>query len=231
MILPTKHIGEVKSLSWLNEKILRVDFDLTSKLEFTPGQFVNLLVGPNTYRSYSICSDSRKLPLSIVASVAHTGIGSDYLKALKKGDSLEMLAPCGFFALKKPFAKNLVFVATGTGIAPFISMFHELLREKFEGNVVFYFGVRNPKELFFQNVLDSFKKQFSNFDYTLCFSRECGEDPCSLGRVTKFLEVRESSHYYLCGHPEMIKDIIKLLEDQGVSKDNIFTEKFTQAVR
>ena len=94
------------------------------QLHFKPGQFVSFnetLKGKKITRPYSIVSlpDGNRFELCL--NLVHEGVFTPHLFEMKPGDSIEMSAPLGFFVVRDP-AKEAVFIATGTGIAPFRAM-------------------------------------------------------------------------------------------------------------
>lgn len=247
METPKLYKVKLKNKQMLNERDIRVDFELIepSEMYFKPGQFVNINVDENTFRSYSICSDSKQInQISIAASVDHDGVGSRFLKKIQRGDEVKLIGPSGRFHLPKPpngaseqnelynIANELVFIATGTGIAPFIPMWHKLEDLKYTGRISVYFGIRNEEALFFLDKLDYFKKVL-NFSYKICVSRPSTLWNKPKGRVTKLLDLTEflGKQYFLCGHPLMIEDMIGILHENNVLDENIFYEKFTVSTK
>lgn len=215
----------------LNARDMLVDFELINPTEihFRPGQFINLNVAENTFRSYSICSSPLlSNQITIVVSVDHDGVGTKYLKNIKINDDVSFIGPSGRFFLPDNLANSLVFIATGTGIGPFISMWYKLEELKYQGNIMFYFGVRTEDEIFFVDKMDYFKEPL-NFNYKLCVSRPSSEWKQTKGKVTELFDVSDFSNkqYFLCGHPLMIEDMLVILQKNGVPEENIFHERFT----
>ena len=95
---PKLYKAKLKGKQMLNARDMLVEFELIkpAEIHFKPGQFINLNVAENTFRSYSICSDSSLLDkVSIVASVSHEGVGTKYLKELKQSDEIRFIGPSG----------------------------------------------------------------------------------------------------------------------------------------
>src|SRR5271154_2792381 len=91
------------------------------QLHFKPGQFVSLtetLSGKKITRPYSIASLPDDNRLELCLNLVHQGVFTPHLFAMQPGDSVEMSSPLGFFVVRAP-AKDVLFIATGTGIAPF----------------------------------------------------------------------------------------------------------------
>lgn len=241
MVAPKKFSAKLTQRTCLTPKVIKLDFEVTDSpsFNFTPGQFVSIMVSDTQYRSYSIASASNNgNMLSIIASVDHQGVGVNYLKALNIGDSVTMVGPAGRFMLSPHLPDNLLFIATGTGIAPLISMLNSLASTHHSGKIRLYFGVRTESEILYAEELNRFKSTLPNFDFTICVSQPTtpltGENYFT-GRVTDLLRVQfptlsRSIQFYLCGHPQMIEDVVKFLSKNQVHGNQIFHEKFTRSV-
>ncbi len=235
MQLPKLYKAKLKSKQMLNNRDMLIDLELINPPEiyFKPGQFINLNVAENTFRSYSICSSSLLTnQVSIVVSVGHDGVGTKYLKESKKNDEVKFIGPSGKFFLPDNLLNNLVFIATGTGIGPFISMWYKLEELKYQGKTVVYFGVRTEDEIFFVDKLNYFKKVL-NFGYKICVSRPSSKWSMPKGKVTELFDISNflNKQYFLCGHPLMIEDMLSILEENNVADENIFHERFTVSVK
>lgn len=220
--------AKVNSKKQLNSKILEISFKLSDPkyLSFTPGQFVALKVAESTYRSYSIASSSKiQDEIILIAGVNYEGIGSNYLKNLKVNDEITFVGPRGKFVLDN-IQNNITLFATGTGIAPFISYLYELATKKYKGNVKLFFGNRNEDELIYLDKLESFKSEL-DFEYHIVISRNGSN--YNKGRVTDFVndKLNKEADFYICGHPNMVDDVHKLLLHIGISEANIYYEGFT----
>ena len=233
ILAPKKYIGKVAHVEWANERDILLTISLVdpSIIEFDSGQFINLKVNDVNYRSYSICSDRDDVKnVTIVASSSHNGLGANYIRSLKIGDGVEFIGSSGRFALRYPLSEEIVFVCTGTGIAPVISMLFKLSTEKCVSRIRLYFGIRSKRQMLFSDLLKSFKRELTDFDYKICVSdKEALVDKSVYGRVTEHFAIDSPSlaQIYLCGHPEMVTEMIKKLSDIGVSSDRVFHEKFT----
>ncbi len=215
----------------LNSRDLFVEYSLVNPTEmhFIPGQFINLNVAENTYRAYSIASPANEIiKLGFVISVDQPGIGANYLKNSQIGDQTKIIGPSGRFILPQNLFRDLVFVATGTGLAPYIPIFHKLVEQKYLGKIKLYFGARNETELFFIDKLDYFKQNL-NLEYIICLSQPSAEWSQPMGRVTDLFDKNDvvNKQFFLCGHPAMIDDMQNVLLSSKVDKSNIFHEKFT----
>jgi len=237
--LPQKYISKVASTNFLNKIDLEVLFEVIepNTLEFIPGQFISINCGNGTFRSYSISSSSlSKTQVGLIVAVAHEGIGSNFLKNLKVGDTVEFIGPSGRFVLPENLKETLVFLATGTGVAPILSMIDYLANTQSDANIKLYFGIRDSKELFKLDQIRDLKNKLKSFDYKICFSQELPKEldtNCIKGRVTDAFNIKDfdiaSTQYFICGNPYMVTEVSEALENNFVPKENIFHEKFTTA--
>ena len=123
-ILPTR----INSLDLLSEDIMQVKLRLppASNFEFLEGQFIDI-IGPNSIRrSYSIASiSSNKEIILLIKRVENGELSNYWFNEARLNDLLRLEGPKGTFYLRDR-VKPLVFLATGTGIAPIISILDKL---------------------------------------------------------------------------------------------------------
>lgn len=196
--------------------------------EFIPGQCVNIGLedsGINReYSSYSSLQDSKKMEFLIRA--VENGAVSTALRNLKKGEYVQLDGAYGKFTLKDPEDKNkkYIFVASGTGIAPF----HSFAMSYPNLNYTILHGVRYEQEQYD-------KKDYKKGRYVACISKnqknktEKTQNNDFSGRVTDYLRqkgVDKTATYYLCGNTDMINEVYDILRDEKVNGDQIFTEVF-----
>jgi NAD(P)H-flavin reductase len=146
---------------------------------------------------------------------------SSILATADIGSRFHFAGPYGYF-LFRPSIKQAVFVATGTGIAPFVSM----ARSKSRGFVLLH-GVSTCSELYYKPLLKSMVQH-----YIPCVSDDMPGQYSSgegfSGRVTQYLERHlepGAYDFYLCGKQEMIKDVM-LIIDSHFSGSLVYTERF-----
>ena len=105
----------------MTPSIWRLDFELDAPLRFVPGQYVKLRVAPYEWRDYSIAAATDRRLTLLISNRTH-GDGSDWADAVQPGQATEIEAPFGAYGLDGN-GRRKVFVATGTGVAPFLAMF------------------------------------------------------------------------------------------------------------
>lgn len=219
-----------------NEKFEHYHFELKNPhtLNFQAGQYVSLKVNDaGIHRAYSICSDCDiNHGIEILLDVTPQGVGVSYLQNLKYGDEISFLAPLGRFIIQdNPNREAIVLVGTGSGIAPLSSMVVDQLKNKsFEKPIILYWGLRHAKHLVWQDEFSRWSKKFSNFQFHPTLSKPEPQWPLCRGRVTDCLQTHDllpQADYYLCGGKEMINDAKEVLQQRGVSPENIFHERFS----
>jgi ferredoxin/flavodoxin---NADP+ reductase len=205
---------------------------------FTPGQFRNLALyreGQLERRAYSMASAPGE-PLEFFLNRVSGGRFSPALAELQDGDELLVEKKAqGFFTLDfVPPAEEIWFVATGTGLAPFISMLRsEQPWQRFRRIVVVH-GVRESAQLAYRDeLIDRSRAHGHKLVWIPVVSREPNAPGVLHGRMTTALTSGEleryaglalspeRSHLMLCGNPEMIKELSALLEARGLRKHRV----------
>ncbi len=187
------------------------------KFDFIAGQVIgitNSVTTPN--RLYSIASGEHEPEVRILFDVKDGGQLTPRLASLKKGDVILTTGPAGEFTCEPGPA---YWIAAGTGIAPFASMFYSGLWE----NKVLIHGERTLDRFYFE---EDFRPVL-NGDYIRCCSMEKGNGVYE-GRLTGYLRecklLPDDRKYYLCGSAEMVVQTRDLLLSEGISFDNIVAE-------
>jgi ferredoxin-NADP reductase len=184
---------------------------------FKAGQVVALKTREEEpHRLYSIASGEQEDEVAILFDLNPEGLLTPQLVKLKAGDRLWVSQPFGFF-IDEP--GPAWWIATGTGIAPFVSMCRSMNPE---GKVLIQ-GARSRSHFYFQ---DQFAAS-ALAQYIRCSSREKGEG-LFYGRLTEWLATQSSFdpslRYYLCGNAEMVVEVRDLLIEKGVPFPQIRAE-------
>ncbi len=209
---------KVIQLRFLTEStfVLRIE---RQNMQFKPGQHIIVgLKGELNQREYSVYSGEKDDYLEILVREVLDGAVSLKLKQCNPGQLLQVNGPFGSFGLEKfnMFLKKLVFISTGTGIAPF----HSFVRSYPGINYILLHGVRYNNEAYEKNDYDPAR-------YILCTSKE--GNGVHRRRVTTFLSgypVAPDMLFYMCGNNNMIYECYHILRDKGISDENIFTEVY-----
>lgn len=190
-----------------------------SRFKFEAGQHISIsIMGDYQSREYSIYSAEENENLEILVKEVDGGYFSPKLKHLKVGDMVEVHGPFGKFGLdqKRKDTHKHVFIASGTGIAPFHSMV-----KSFPGlNYEIIHGVRYSNEAYE-------KEEYEKSRLIICSSRDKNGD--FYGRLTKYLQqtdFEKNTCFYLCGNSDMIFDSMEILKDKGFDRDSVTVEVY-----
>lgn len=190
-----------------------------SRFKFEAGQHISLsITGDYQSREYSIYSAEDGDNLEILVKEVEGGYFSPKLKHLKKGDLVEVHGPFGKFGLdeKKRDTHKHIFIASGTGVAPF----HSMVKTNPELNYQLIHGVRYLNEAY--EIGDYDRKKI-----TVCTSRDKTGD--FNGRLTDYLkktEFAKNTCFYLCGNSDMIFDAMEILKSKGFDRDSVTVEVY-----
>ncbi|PJC42743.1 MAG: hypothetical protein CO040_02865 [Candidatus Pacebacteria bacterium CG_4_9_14_0_2_um_filter_36_8] len=233
---PKQYVAKLADTEPLNGKFIKFQFELVEPnlLEFIAGQYVSFLVSDKgERRSYSICSSPEvKHSFEITVDTTPEGLGVNFLKNLQFGQEVQVLGPMGVFIVQEePREENLVFVATGSGVAPFHSMIPNLLREKEDKReITLYWGLRHEEDMIWQDEFQDLAQAFPNFHFHPVLSQALQEWPLCRGHVIDCLNIHTlptgNTGYYLCGNAKMIQEIKELLINKGIAETAIHHEKF-----
>jgi NAD(P)H-flavin reductase len=203
-------------------------------ITFKAGQFVSFEVGVNEKqqtltRPYSIASPpSSTGVLTLLFNLVPGGPGSTYLFSLKEGDETSFKGPAGTFRLRDDPARDHLFVATGTGIAPIRAMLLALFEKDAACSVTLYWGLRSRRDLYWQDELAAWAKAHPTFSFVTTLSRPEDGWQGERGRVTRLVEERIASvqnlAVYLCGNSGMLNDVTAILQKKGLCP--IYREKY-----
>ena len=167
--------------SHLSEFTSHLEFEVKGvpRLGFVPGQWLSLKAstpdGEEITRAYSIASPpSEDARFAFCLNRVQDGFMSNYLCDMKEGDEITFQGPFGAFILRPPL-RDTVFIATGTGIAPFRSMLHWLLADALrhqDRQFWLLFGVRYEQDIYYREEFERLAQEHSNFDFLPTLSRE-----------------------------------------------------------
>lgn len=202
-----------------------------SALTFLPGQYVNVSVpGAAQTRSYSFSSLPRNGEVEFLVRNIPGGLMSSYLAGpAAAGDALTVTGPIGSFYLRE-VKRPALFLAGGTGLAPFLAMLEALRAQHCEQPVHMIYGVTNDADLVEVDRLADFARAIPGFTFTTVVA-----DPASSherkGYVTHHLPDAAlhggNVDIYLCGPPPMVDAVRGYLADKGVKPVSFHFEKFS----
>ena len=218
--------AQVTRVTDLTHDVREIELALVEppEIAFVAGQFVSFRVPAPTRagaatRAYSIASPPiRRSSIDLLFNLVPGGPGSTYLYSLAIGDRVRFAGPLGTFVLRDYPDRDLLFVATGTGIAPIRSMI--LARLPSARRVMLFWGLRSERDLYYQEEFRALAEQHTEFSFTTTLSQPSHAWTGPVGRVQRLVEERISSvselAAYICGNASMIRSVTDLIRRIGV---------------
>jgi CDP-4-dehydro-6-deoxyglucose reductase, E3 len=230
---PQRYIAVIESKTQLTEHVYLVNFRVQTPdtIVFLPGQTISLNVGEGLNRSMSIASlPTDTTHLLMCHDVSPMGPGSLWTLNHAVGDTATFMAPLGIFLLDKTSGRKKVFVATGTGIAPFRSMALDYLNNGGTDDMTLYWGLRYEKDLYWVEEFEELAHKYPNFRFVLTLSKPTDAWKGKVGHVTEHVMADEfhgtNTDFYLCGNKAMVKEMDEKLAAAGVPKEQIYKELY-----
>jgi CDP-4-dehydro-6-deoxyglucose reductase, E3 len=228
-IIPSK----ISVIEKLTDDVIRLVLRLppNSNFNFNSGQYVNI-IRRNVTRSYSIANSSNhKNELEFFIKKYTNGLMSEYFfKEANINDLLRLEGPIGTFFLRDSSFENIIFLATGTGIAPIKSILEGLEKshEQYQNKKIWVIiGARYQDDLFWE---PNYKNL--NIKYIPVLSRQDNDWTGSKGYVQDVVLRQqidlENTQVYACGSNEMIKSAKRLFFKNNLKENNFFSDAFVQ---
>jgi NAD(P)H-flavin reductase len=249
-VSPQRFIGVIKEKKQLTNSVYHfvIQNKHPSSLLFQPGQYVSFIINQQTRRQYTCCSAPAETQFEIVIDVSPMGVGSKYFLDKEVGDGVEYLGPLGSFALSDNSLKK-IFVATGTGIAPFRSMILEKVQsssfmvhgnnnqqqvstnyELSSMNYSLYWGLRFEHDVYWVSEFEALTRQYRGFKFFISLSKPGTTWHGLTGHITEHVFEKENTlqncEFYLCGNSAMINDMRSRLLRVNVKDERIKSDLF-----
>jgi len=238
MAFPAHNARLTRSLS-LSPFTKHLEFEIEgqTRFGFVAGQWLSLKHnqpdGEEITRAYSIASPpGGGNQFALCLNRVQDGFMSNFLCDLKEGDEISCQGPFGDFILRPPL-RDTVFIATGTGIAPFRGMLHWLLADesRHQGkNLVLVFGNRTQQDIYYHDEFLRLAAAHANFHYLPTLSRGGPEWLGLRGYVQEHVPAiaqgRVDMHAYVCGLDKMVRANRDLLKSLGWERKSILYEKY-----
>lgn len=218
---------------------LELEVTTAPRFGFVPGQWLSVKAatpeGEDMTRAYSIASPpSENGHIAFCLNRVQDGYMSNHLCSLAEGSEITFQGPFGNFILHPPM-RDTIFIATGTGIAPFRSMLHWLLADPErhqERELWLLFGARTEQDLYYRNEFDRLAVAYKNFHFLPTLSRGTPDWLGFRGYVQEHVQEivgdrkKEDMHAYICGLDRMVKANRELLKSLGWDRTSIRYEKY-----
>lgn len=205
------------------------------KFEFSPGQFVIVdfpfIDHDYPYRSYSIASTTKRHKvIELCVVLKENGAATPVMfKNSRVGDRLTVSEPQGRFVLPKSLDRDICFICTGTGVAPFRSMILDIHEKAVpHKNIYLIFGNRDEKDILYRNEFEELDRNSSNFHFlpTLSQSEWEGERGYVHPIYQRLFEDQRDAYFYICGWTKMVREAKNNLKAMGYDRRSIKIETY-----
>ncbi|WP_435258109.1 benzoate 1,2-dioxygenase electron transfer component BenC [Thioclava sp. FR2] len=227
---PEAVAAEVVGVDRLSETSFGLRVKLAKPIGFLPGQYVNLTVpGTDRHRSYSFSSAPGATEASFLIRNLPGGVMSTYLSdRAKAGDALTATGPMGAFYLR-PMERAQLWLAGGTGLAPFLSMLEQVAETGSDHPITLYYAVTRAADLVELDRVQALADRIGNVTViTVLAAADEAHD--RKGFVTDHVSASDLNggdcDVYLCGPPPMVDAVRAHFGKLGVEPANFYYEKF-----
>src|SRR3989338_616274 len=222
----------ISKIEELTPTVKNLHLSVPNDFNFTAGQFVSLVLPAKEKeirRSYSIASPPGLNHIELCVKKVDGGPGSTFLHNQKRGKKINVLGPAGKFVIGEKKDKDIVFISTGAGVAPFRSMINELLNSGHKNKIYLLTGFRYENEILYEKEFKQLAEKHKNFIYKTTITRPGEGYSGNVGRVQELIisSVEETDkRFFLCGLNAMIQDVKDFLFSIGVAEENIYFERW-----
>ena len=212
---------------------------------FEPGQYMTIGVmvdGKIVQRPYSVASPPFTAGTDGYEFYVRSVMGGTFTPLLWKlpiGHKMRMIGPKGKFMLQPGDERTHIFISSGTGNAPFVSMMRQMLHDGTTRKVVFLNGVSYANELGYEDILEDWERT-GEFPVTFIPTVSRPNDPANAdwmgrtGRVEMILApvleelglTPANSVAYICGNPDMILAAEQTFLERGYPEDQVHKELY-----
>jgi predicted ferric reductase len=203
-------------------------------MRFRPGQFawLTILSSPFSIREHPFSFSSSALhPDRLMLSIKELGDFTSTVKDIQPGTRAYLDGPYGTFTIDFHTAPGYVFVGGGVGITPFMSMLQTFADRNDHRPLYLFYGNRDWEGMTFREQIEELKTRLNlNVTYILEEPHEGWEGETGFMTTELFAnELPQNRHqlqYFVCGPEIMMKVIENILENLGISDEQVQSERF-----
>jgi NAD(P)H-flavin reductase len=239
VVLPEAGMGKleatVTSIEYLNADILGIRLKPSRLMQYRAGQFINLFKDEATARSYSLASvPALNEELFLNVRKVPSGLMTSWIFAnLKAGDTIRISEASGdCFYVPGNADRNILLIATGSGLAPLYGIIRDALLNGHQGKLSLYHGSNNARGFYLVEELKALAKAHHNFTYVPCVSEDEAEVRAGYAQGM-VLDVALADNpdlsgwrIFLCGNPDMVNAAREQTFFAGASMSEIYADPF-----
>ncbi len=200
--------------------------------DFKSGQFmiIRLVREGIISESHPFTISSSPTSSRLSVSIKSAGDFTSTIRNTRITDYAYIEEPYGIFSFLNFDDDDLILIATGIGITPFISMIRYIFDKKLKKNIVLLWGNKSEKDIIFKEELNKIAKELRSLKMVHILSQQDdwqGEKwHIDAEKIKKYVENFQNGQFFICGAPQMMLKIVTTLKKLGVSKQRIHYEKF-----
>ncbi len=211
---------------------LLIKLPASERLQFLPGQYIDILLEDGRHRSFSIANaphndDFLELHVRLVEGGQFT---SRVFNTMQPKDLLRIEGPHGSFFYREDARDEILMIAGGTGFAPLKGIIEHILSEQDSRPIYLYWGVRTKGDLYMRDLAEQWAAEHDNIHFVPVLSEP---DNSWNGRtgyvhdaVLSDFDDLSTFDIYACGPPAMIKAAESSFQDKGMKKEQFYYDSF-----
>ena len=198
---------------------------------FEAGQWISVPFGPKVVRAWTIWSSPiHRRTITLSVDVAPAGLGSEWLRALKVGDPVELEGPTGGFVFNRADPRRAVFVAEEIGIVAVRAILADLYETGYGRPTILIYWARDPSWLLYDAEFRSLARRYPGFTYVPAV-REApggwrGETGEAAAAVDRLVHSVDKLVVYVCGGGDTVNAVRDALVKKGMDRKSVKWEKF-----
>jgi len=242
--IPVTHFkATISAIEELTHDISRIDIAIDKPLKFWAGQYVDITIpGKGITRSFSMANTPEQSDkLAFIIKKYPDGAFSSLLDAgLAVGDSLDVKGPYGTCFRREERNGPMLLVGGGSGMSPLLSILHDQLQSGEQRKILFFYGARTRRDLFYLDELAAISDQYPDFEFIPALSESDPDDDWDgeTGYIHEVvvshmqqLRLEPDMDAYTCGPPPMIDAVLPVFQMNGVEPEHIYFDKFTPSTQ
>lgn len=218
---------KILKIEKVTHDVKRFIIEKPKNYKFVPGQATLVSINKEEWGreerpfTFTCLNSDKNLEFTIKRYEEHKGVTNEIHK-LKQGDELIIREPFGTINYK---GKG-IFIAGGAGITPFIAIFRQLKKDNnLEGNILIFSNKKQEDIILEKEFKEMFKKNPENLILTLTQESKKGYESKKIdGEFLKEKIKDFNQNFYICGPPQMVEDLKKILEKFKVDIQQIIFE-------
>jgi CDP-4-dehydro-6-deoxyglucose reductase len=230
---PMRQVALVTDITPLCDDVthLRLVLPDLAALSFRPGQHMNITLPDGSHRSFSMASAPNGNEVDFhIRRIRGGRFTGTLLDEMQPGDTVDVEIPLGTFRYHEEDYREILMVATGTGISPLKCILESLMDYPDCPPVSLYWGGRRAENLYLDAQIRSWTGRLYEFRYQPVLSCADAAWPGHRGHVQEAVrrDIPDLSQHsvYLCGSPAMIHDAKEVFLGMGASVDHIYADGF-----